>query len=391
MRRQTATSDEYAVFSRTICRRRPRRAALAAVEENELLMLANERMLAEPLPPGKNSRMLFITDTLDAVGGVETRLFKLLNFLEKKTTIRPCLLTQHNAFKKLEAFDNLHLRFDARNVSEGLLRIVGGGQVGVVEFQFKNPQLYYDLGTSIDSLKRLTRVGGCFHSQLKCVPSDFDALDYQIVVSERLLRLFPKAHAVPNWISESGVMPHVDPESRKALFISRIDNEKLPTLKNFVALCRANGIDYDIAGPVRSDNAKVLRRLNKLAIAKTKFIGPIDTTPFLKAHAGKYLFASGVGQAALEAASLGMPVLIASHTSSAIQSTFLTNENFSALLADNLTVKDPSAPIGNTQAFFAAARSGTIDSFFALEAVRQFCSESALMTRYMNAVFGEPK
>lgn len=299
------------------------------------------------------------------------------------------MLTQANDFVKLQSFDNLHLRFDARNVWEGLLRIVRDGRFSVVEFQFKNPQLYYDLGTSVDELKRLARVGGCFHSRFKCVPSDFDALDYQIVVSDRLLRLFPKGRTVPNWVPPRSVKLGVDLQSRKALFISRIDKEKLPTLKNFAALCAENGIDYDIAGPVRSDNAKVRRRLGQLAIAKEKFIGPIDTVPFLEAHGSAYLFASGVGQAALEAASLGLPVLIASHTTSAAQSTFLTSENFSGLLADNLTIKDPTAEIGNAKAFFEAVRSGSIDGFLVLDPISKHCSESASMRLYMNAVFGE--
>lgn len=83
VRRLTPHSDDYELFGRTICRRKPSRAAQEAAAENERLMLANAKILDEPLPHGKNARMLFIVDMLDAVGGVEARLFKILNYLEK--------------------------------------------------------------------------------------------------------------------------------------------------------------------------------------------------------------------------------------------------------------------------------------------------------------------
>lgn len=171
--------------------------------------------------------------------------------------------------------------------------------------------------------------------------------------------------------------------------MSRIDAEKLPTLKSFILVCAEYGIDFDVAGPVRSESSKVMRRLSKLNIPAEKFIGPVDTVPFLLEKGKNYLFVGGVGQVALEAASIGMPVLIPTHTEIPSLSTFLTNENFDSLLKNNFTIKDSKSREGNIKAFFASLREKHIDEFVARKKVESSCSEKAAMSKYVNAVFGD--
>lgn len=102
---------------------------------------------------------------------------------------------------------------------------------------------------------------------------------------------------------------------RKALLVSRLDRDKLPSIRAFVKFCVKNKIPFEVAGEgsrkkfLKKYCSKVCERKN---ISIPIFLGSIKTESFLENNGKKYLFLGGLGQVALEGLGKGYPVLIPS-------------------------------------------------------------------------------
>ena len=123
----------------------------------------------------------------------------------------------------------------------------------------------------------------------------------------------------------------------RAILISRIDKEKLPTIEAFITYCQNINIDFDIAGKDETGNIITELLIKKYNIPFEKFIGNVNTIDFLIRNKDKYLFVGGVGQVAIEAGILGFPVLCLAHLG-VEYSTFITKTNFSDF--QNFTIRN---------------------------------------------------
>ena len=341
-------------------------------------------------------KIIFIADKLAEKGGVETRLFKLFKALREKFNTEPVLICSQNSHKGLQGFCNIFLNFNAPNSFEYLLEFVKKVCPKSVEFQFKNPKIYLNLGRSFLDLKNICIVGCCIHSVLDCNAFELDEFDYQIVVSNRLRRQFKNAFVIENWVqvcanADRGATtlhlpPSLNDANGRALFISRIDKEKYPTLKNFVEICKYFKLSFDIAGPIILDKKTFLKKLKQLKVNERSFIGPIDTDTFIQSNKQKYLFIAGVGQVVLEAAAAGVPALVLTHLSNPFKSRFLTDDNFECLLSNNFTVKDEDSVDGNLDYFMKAINSGEFDKFICKKYIFLKCSEDVQLSKYINLI-----
>ncbi|EBN6863681.1 hypothetical protein DYJ33_28645, partial [Salmonella enterica] len=151
-------------------------------------------------------------------------------------------------------------------------------------------------------------------------------------------RLITNATYILNW-TEWPSFSWKYTDQKRAILITRISKDKLPSIINFVKICNKYNIDYDIAGAF--DNASdIISSLVKDGLNKNAFLGYVDTIPFLKEHADKYLFVAGVGQAIMEGTSLGYPSLVTSFTDDYQDSSFITPDNIEYLKSENFVIRN---------------------------------------------------
>lgn len=215
---------------------------------NLQLMERNARAI-QKMDDSNNRRILYVTTVL-SIGGVETRLASQFAFL-KENGITPILLTERNDCPVLKDEINLFLDFSAPNAEELLITLIHDCKAEVVEFQLKSARFIESL--DMDKLRMHARVGVCLHGTCKLSSSVQKKLDY--FLSTALCRNFDREPIViKNWISAVFLCTEsVNLKSKKALFISRLDEEKFPTLANFVNLCHQYNLTPVIAGGVHQE------------------------------------------------------------------------------------------------------------------------------------------
>lgn len=126
----------------------------------------------------------------------------------------------------------------------------------------------------------------------------------------------------------------------RALYISRLDKDKMPSILAFIRFCNTHHIPMDIAG-----TGYILQNLKEQYGGKNiHFIGPIDTKTFLQNQQHKYLFVGGIGQVALEGITQGYPVLITPLTGEEY-CFFATNENLEKLQFYNFSPHTPQEAV----------------------------------------------
>lgn len=182
---------------------------------------------------------------------------------------------------------------------------------------------------------------------------------------------------IRNWIDS--IMPKWSYAGQnRALFISRVDDEKFPTLKSFLRVCKDIGCDYEIAG----DMNKPSRMKNFIRdMEPGRFIGPVDTVRFLEQNANNYLFVGGVGQVSLEALSFGIPALVAAHHENHEYSRFVVRDNFDCLASNNFVINHflPNDNIaGQLGQFIHDCRVGNLDRYTDTALLAKCTAESAM-------------
>lgn len=356
---------------------------------NLFLMEANYKALSKLDNLPNTKRILYVVDTLELVGGVETRLVSQFKYLSEQG-VTPMLLTEKNDFFDALEYVNFHLDFSAPNAEELLLKLINLSKAEVVEFQMKATKFFDNV--CLDRIKTLARVGVCIHNRIKTDHKKLRELDYLLTSTHRLSKNFPGATCVPNWIKPQSCFVKPNPVSNKALIISRLDAEKFPTIKNFVELCRKNNLHFYIAGTANSPDPKLSDLFNSLNLPEDALIGPIRTLDYLKEHGSDYLFVAGVGQVPLEASVLGLPAMVVTHKNTPTLSTVLNKENFSFLRQQNMTIKE-SCPddecLGNFQCFLQDCKDRRIEEYDVRSCVVEQCGIDQSMRTYMQLVLGE--
>jgi len=129
----------------------------------------------------------------------------------------------------------------------------------------------------------------------------------------------------------------------KAIIISRLAEDKRPSLEGFISLCTHWKIPFYIAGDFSDKEGSAIKRsLQKtLLLNESVFLGKVDTVPFLYARWKDFLFVGGVGQVILEAGQLDYPCLLCSLLG-AQESFFVCKSNLSQVLNYNCSPHTPA-------------------------------------------------
>lgn len=338
------------------------------------------------------TRALFVMDSLMAAGGVERRLELFFEYLVK-AGIQPILVLERSAYKPLAKYTQLRLIYGAPNAGDKLIELVRLTGASIVEFNMKDVKLFHDV--NLEALKRWARIGCMIHGGVVCDPERIERLDYVCAITNKTKPNRKDAAVVPNVVEFPSETPNYRPESDKALCVSRIDTEKLPTIRNFIAICRRYDLRFEIAGPVQ--HCPLVDRF----LAETDpeaFLGVVDTRTFLQEHGSEYCFVAGVGQVPLEAAAANLPSLVATHLGDTMRSAFLTIENAARLVEYNCVIRTipPEYVLGNVEAFFAARElvlSGAVpkalESFRVREHMKTLVDAEVVTKRYITLITGK--
>ena len=309
--------------------------------ENLYNNLSNAFRKRPDLPPGTRT-VVYAVKNLAPYGGLETRLLAYAAALTENGH-RVVFVTERNRNREINAgYTCLHLNFHARNFPKSLGRIIAAHKVDVVGFQIKNRRSVHRL--DLEALKKQCRIGCVVHGEIIGMDTSIlRSMDYRIVISDRLLTI-DYAHlghyvTLPNAI-DAGQPVWAYRGQRKALIVSRLQNDKFMQLCAAIEFCTARGIPFEIAGrPVNSATTKRLKR--RYALRSDVFApGAVNTREFLERNTDRYLFVAGVGQVLLEAGAAGFPCLLASDKG-AEYSTFLTGHNIRENYGRNLTLAHP--------------------------------------------------
>lgn len=332
--------------------------------------------------------VLYVLDYLIEAGGVERRLALQFEWLEKHG-IQPVLVCEKQDYKPLSDTPTIFFVPFAPHVEDFLLQLVKRTGASVVEFQMKDSRLLHSI--DLTQLKTMVRTGCMIHGLVPADQAILDALDYRATSA---VNRYARLVTIPNVVAFPHKCPAFNPKSRKALYVGRIDSEKLPTVKSFVAICSQHGFQFEIAGPLSLQQKDVSQFSSTLP--RSAYIGTIDTRAFLVEKGCEYAFIGGVGQVILEAAAANLPALIATHLPDVQRSTFLTKDNLSQLLHWNCVIKgipEILAP-GNTDTFFDALRAAnqtgdpSMVAFYRVrnELEAHSCADD-VWTRYLDLLF----
>lgn len=338
--------------------------------------------------PKEKPCVLYVLDFLFKTGGVERRLALQFKWL-RAHGILPVLVVEKQDYEPLKDYPCLFLNQEAPNAGRKLLEFVKRIRPAAVEFNVKSTDFLHDV--DVNALKALTRVGVMIHNLIDADQERMDALDYRCIVRKHERR-YKHLTYVPNAVVFPDVVPSYRPEARKALYIGRIDEEKLPTLKNFVEICRRYGMSFEIAGPVYQEGA-VTQWAESLPDGV--MLGVIDTRSFLPAHGEEYAFIAGVGQVALEAAAVNLPCLVTTHLPNAMRSAFLTRDNLARLLDWNCVLRlCPEDEVeGNVPSFFevrsrAEEEPQALDAFRVRSQLMALRNEDEIWSKYCRVMMG---
>lgn len=332
--------------------------------------------------------VLYVLDYLIEAGGVERRLALQFEWLEKHNVL-PVLVCEKQNYQPLSHIPTIFFAPHAPHVENFLIQLVGYTGASVVEFQMKSSRLLHSI--DLTPLKSKVRTGCMIHGAVPAKQEILDSLDYRATSN---VTNYLHVVRVPNVVSFPPTCPLFNPKVTKALYIGRIDSEKLPTLKNFVAICLQYGFKFEIAGPLSLAQKAVAEFISTLP--QNTCIGTIDTRAFLMTRGHEYAFIGGVGQVPLEAAAANLPALITPHFADVHRSVFLTNDNLSHLLHWNCVIKGiPERLVpGNTDSFFdallVARQTGDADAvkFYRVRTeLEAQLSADEVWTRYLDLLF----
>ncbi len=182
---------------------------------------------------------------------------------------------------------------------------------------------------------------------------------------------------------------------KEALLISRLAEDKRPSIEAFIELCFAWNISFRIAGDFTDrQEAKLKKEIqHRFRLKENVFLGRIDTTTFLENHWGQFLFVGGLGQVILEAGQLNYPCLVASLLG-AQQSFWVTRANVRQLIEYNCSPHYEEESIllkqnQNLTACLSDIRVGKTDLFEVGDIINKCCNLETCLTKYENITQGE--
>lgn len=297
--------------------------------------------------PPKTCRILFASNLFAPIGGIETRLLNLAYSLHKKG--KKCVFVAGEVRnKEIERWPSIELPYRFPDYGIALLLLVALLRPGAIEFQSagsnKIPTIIIFL------LRRITRVGFCIHgdyvnpAEIKRVDPDF-----LFAISRRLINRYSILLEPINIRILEHVFPSAEHVSKRrccdtALIISRLDREKQDSIRSAIEIAAENGLKIVLAGEAVFNRGGAETLFPDGMSTHVHFVGNIITNQYLREHGSNYALVFGVGQAAIEAALTGIPVVIPSHLG-AKHSRFVTRENFTVLADHNWTIKEQAVAL----------------------------------------------
>lgn len=174
---------------------------------------------------------------------------------------------------------------------------------------------------------------------------------------------------------------------KKAIFISRLSKDKLPSIESFIQLCISVNLQFDIAGggPESPQVEKFL--MEKYSLKQEYFIGEVETEKFLIKKWKEYLFVGGIGQVILEAGMLGYPCMVCSLVGLE-SSFFVTNDNFVDAYETNFSPKlsfylrKLQSSSNNLLKDYKRINKGNINPFNISEKIKKKANLPTILKRY---------
>lgn len=336
--------------------------------------------------------VLYVLDYLIEAGGVERRFELQFDWLEKHG-VQPVLVCGRQEYAPLAHVPTILFNERGALSTDFLIEVIRRTQAAVVEFQMKCPRLLHavDLGR----LNKAARTGCMIHGKLRAKAEVLGALNYR-ATSRVHHKLCEDVTDIPNVVGFSASYPTYDANAAKALYVGRIDQDKLPTVRNFVAICTRYGFGFEIAGPISRGQKQVNAFISELP--QEALLGTIDTRAFLQKQGGAYAFVGGVGQVPLEAAAANLPALVTPHLPDPGRAVFLTQENFAKLHEWNCVITEGNIPEelapGNVEMFMQALKiaretssTDAIEPFRVRRVAQKLISEDVVWSSYRELLF----
>lgn len=354
-------------------------------ESNEILHERNKSELKRYDSLG-GRRILFVVQTLESVGGVETRLLKLFKFLESQGWA-PALVTEKNNFEALQEYPNFYLNMREVNASQCFYSLVQLIKPNVIEFQLKEPNFFHDV--DIQNLKSLCRVGVCLHGQVRASQSQLDEADYRILSNLGIIYgkyKYDNFTIIPNFIDFKSQITWKYSGQKRALLITRISKDKYPSIVSFVRICQAYQVPFEIAGDLTQLSSKKIAQKLQREYPNISFIGAIDTMKYLQEKLNEFLFIGGVGQVAIEAGTFGIPVLIPTHWKDYKKSIFMNKKTVHFLQKWNFVLRvcpKLNSNEGKISDFFEKYELQSFDDYNVIDELKSLCDQDKLLNQYL--------
>ncbi len=329
-------------------------------------------------------KIIFVTDRLAPCGGVETRLYNYCLRLTRKGC-KIFILARSNDYSPLRQFTTGVLpknRLLATVYLSILCRVLG---IDIVEMHIKGRPCYKPWFCR-------AKLGIVIHNKTTRATRRFccKGFDYSFVCSAPLknkLMLPGHFNILPNGISTLCAR-YKFCRQKRAVLITRIGADRLPSIKSFIEFCLSVKTPFDIIGDFDKDIIRMLIAQYKLP--RAAFKGQKDTVKYLAENAEKYLFAGGLGQVVLEAGALGMPCFIAS-LQGLSKSFFASSDNYKKLAEVNFSPSVITQPrflsdMLMLQSDFNDIAAGKIERFEISSLIKKYNNLDDIFSFYYNII-----
>ncbi|XWO13349.1 Glycosyltransferase [Candidatus Hepatincola sp. Pdp] len=301
---------------------------------------------------------ILIVTHLHSNGGVETRLFNLLNKLTEFNVIIAVVGNNKNCFQPIIKNKNFTLKYfdDVHQLNESLENIITSFNINLVECQLVGFLSYKELNYNLLKLLGIKIVSTIHFNVKKAanrnIINKFRFYKFKImlkkyfdliIVIRPLTNTYLKHHHckfIPNTACINYNPVYKKNDNPHSIIISRIGRDNIFHIEKYIKFLQKNNFSFSIAGNI--SNYKELRIKNNLItkynLTEEQFIGKIDTLSYLKNNNSSYMFICGIGTVVLEAITLGYPVLLASILKNSSNLTFLNHSNYSKIKDNNFTL-----------------------------------------------------
>ncbi|UQY79948.1 cell surface saccharide synthesis protein [Candidatus Hepatincola sp. Av] len=296
-------------------------------------------------------RNLLIITQLYQNGGLETRLYRLLSTLKNFKVTIAIIGNFSNLYQPIISNKNFIFYYfnNINELNESLIDIVNSNNINILELQICSLVNYEKLNYDLLRTLNIKLIGTIhFNISLKCDQDGFDIFKnrlkkyFDLIITNRPFDNQYLEHNnykyIPNTSSNKINTIYQQNQNKKTVIITRLWKDKLYHIENYIQFLQNHNFLFDIAGSIDMDREKDIKNtlIEKYKILEQSFIGNICTIDHLKNNHSSYMFICGIGTVAIEAASLGYPVLL-SHINEKTLA-FWSHSNYSNIKDNNFTL-----------------------------------------------------